>query len=159
VYLQARGHNRELFAHSQTALNKNFGAINTLVLLTSSLLIVMAGHAIRSARWAHLAQRLTLAGAAVGACFVVIKIVEYHDKVAGGITPTTNEFFTYYFVLTGLHLAHVVIGLAVLLALSRLARPAQRNATRIAFFEGGSCYWHMVDLLWIVIFALVFLVR
>jgi nitric oxide reductase NorE protein len=159
VYLQARGHNRELFAHSQTALNKNFGAINTLVLLTSSLLIVMAGRAIRSARWAHLAQRLTLAGAAVGACFVVVKIVEYHDKVAAGITPTTNEFFTYYFVLTGLHLAHVVIGLAVLLALSRLARTAQRNATRIAFFEGGSCFWHMVDLLWIVIFALVFLVR
>ena len=159
VYLHARGHNRELFAQSQSALNKNFGAINTLVLLSSSLLIVMAGRAIRSARWVHLAQRLTLAGATVGACFVVVKVLEYREKVAAGITPATNEFFTYYFVLTGLHLAHVLAGLAILLALSRLARTPQPNATRIAFFEGGSCFWHMVDLLWIVIFPLVFLVR
>jgi len=159
VYLHARGHNRELFAQSQSALNKNFGAINTLVLLSSSLLIVMAGRAMHSARWVHLAQRLTLAGAAVGACFVVVKVLEYHEKVAAGITPTTNEFFTYYFVLTGLHLAHVLAGLAILLALSRLARMPQPNASRLAFFEGGSCFWHMVDLLWIVIFPLVFLVR
>jgi nitric oxide reductase NorE protein len=95
----------------------------------------------------------------VGACFVVVKVLEYHEKVAAGITPATNEFFTYYFVLTGLHLAHVLAGLAILLALSRLARTPQANPTRIAFFEGGSCFWHMVDLLWIVIFPLVFLVR
>lgn len=159
VYLHRRGENKELFAQSQEALNRSFGAINTLVLLTSSVLVVFAVRALRSEQSRHLAHRLTVAGAGVGACFVVIKVFEYHEKVAAGITPSTNEFFMYYFVLTGLHLAHVIVGLGVLLALSRLARKPAPTHTHIAFFEGGGCFWHMVDLLWIVIFPLLFLVR
>jgi nitric oxide reductase NorE protein len=65
----------------------------------------------------------------------------------------------YYFVLTGLHLGHVLIGLGVLVALLRLAKKPAPSATHIAFFEGGACFWHMVDLLWLVIFPLLFLVR
>jgi len=159
VYLHRRGANAELFAHSQAHLNRTFGAVNTLVLLTSSLLVVFAVRAMRSERWQHLASRLMLAGAAVGSCFVLIKVLEYHEKVAAGITPSTNEFFMYYFVLTGLHLAHVIIGLGVLLVLSKLARNPAPTRTHLAFVEGGGCFWHMVDLLWIVIFPLLFLVR
>src|ERR1700736_1015162 len=114
VYLNSRGHDEALFAKSQVALNQTLGAINTLVLLCSSMLIVLAALAFRSEQWRHLAARLTLAGAAVGSCFVVVKVIEYHEKVTAGLTPSTNEFFMYYFVLTGLHLAHVVIGLIVL---------------------------------------------
>ncbi|BDX33465.1 cytochrome c oxidase subunit III [Mycobacterium antarcticum] len=159
VYLHARGAQPGLFAESQDRLNRNLGAINTLVLLSSSLLIVFATIAMRSERSRHLTYRLTLSGAAVGSCFVVIKVIEYHAKLSAGITPATNEFFMYYFVLTGLHLAHVMVGLGVLLALSRLARKPTPTNTHIAFFEGGCCFWHMVDLLWIVIFPLLFLVR
>jgi nitric oxide reductase NorE protein len=159
VYLHRRGENKELFAQSQDTLNRTFGAINTLVLLTSSLLVVFAVLALRSEQWRHLAQRLTLGGVAVGSCFVIIKAFEYHEKIAAGITPSTNEFYMYYYVLTGLHLAHVIIGLGVLLALSRIARKPEPTRTHIAFFEGGGCFWHMVDLLWIVIFPLLFLVR
>jgi nitric oxide reductase NorE protein len=159
VYLHRRGENKELFAQSQDALNRTFGAVNTLVLLTSSLLVVLAVLALRSEQWRHLAQRLTLGGVAVGSCFVIIKAFEYHEKIAAGITPSTNEFYMYYFVLTGLHLAHVIIGLGVLLALARIARKPAPTGTHIAFFEGGGCFWHMVDLLWIVIFPLLFLVR
>ena len=159
VYLDQRGAKPDLFAHSQEALNRTLGATNTLVLLTSSLLVVFATRAIRRDQWRQYAHRLTLAGVGVGACFVIIKVFEYHEKVGAGITPSTNEFFMYYFVLTGLHLAHVVIGLAVLLVLSALARKPQPTTTHIAFFEGGACFWHMVDLLWIVIFPLIFLVR
>lgn len=159
VYLYRRGENRELFAQSQDTLNRTFGALNTLVLLTSSLLVVFAVHAVRSERWRHLASRLTVAGIAVGSCFVIIKVVEYHDKIATGITPSSNEFYMYYYVLTGLHLAHVIVGLGVLLALSRVAARPEPSRTHIALFEGGGCFWHMVDLLWIVIFPLLFLVR
>jgi nitric oxide reductase NorE protein len=159
VYLHQRGQKPDLFAESQAELNRTFGAINTLVLLTSSILVVLATLALRSDNLRHLAHRLTLAGVCVGACFVVIKAFEYHEKIAAGITPSTNEFFMYYFVLTGLHLAHVMVGLGVLLALSRLARKPEPTRTHIAFFEGGACFWHMVDLLWIVIFPLLFLVR
>lgn len=159
AYLHQRGAKPDLFGHSQDALNRTFGALNTLVLLTSSLLVVFATRAVRDDNWRRYAHRLTLAGAAVGACFVAIKAVEYHEKIAAGITPSTNEFFMWYFVLTGLHLAHVIIGLGVLLVLSTLARKPAPTRTHIAFFEGGTCFWHMVDLLWIVIFPLLFLIR
>ncbi len=159
VYLHRRGPNALLFAESQTALNRTLGATNTLVLLCSSMLIVLAALAFRDDRFRHLAPRLTLAGAAVGSCFVFIKLFEYHEKVSAGLTPSTNEFFMYYFVLTGLHLAHVVIGLIVLTVLSQLARKTTPSRTHIAFFEGGACFWHMVDLLWLVIFPLLFLVH
>jgi nitric oxide reductase NorE protein len=159
VYLHQRGQETELFAQSQGQLNRTFGALNTLVLLFSSLLVVLATRAIRKDDARRYAHRLTLAGIGVGACFVVIKALEYHEKIAAGITPSTNEFFMYYFVLTGLHLAHVIVGLGALLALSRLARHPAPTGMHIAFFEGGACFWHMVDLLWIVIFPLLFLVR
>jgi len=159
VYLSRRAHDRPLFASSQDTLNRDFGALNTLVLLTSSLLVVLALHALRIPHLRHLAPRLTLAGFGVGCLFVVIKGFEYHEKIAAGITPATNEFYMYYFVLTGLHLAHVVVGLVALLVLSRLAHKPAPTRTHIAFFEGGACFWHMVDLLWIVIFPLIFLVR
>lgn len=159
VYLNRLGKNEALFATSQDQLNRTFGAINTLILLTSSILVVFAARALRNERLRYLASRLTVVGAAGGLCFVVVKVIEYHEKVSAGITPSTNEFFMYYFVLTGLHLAHVVIGLLVLAALSRLARKPVPTSTHIAFFEGGACFWHMVDLLWIVIFPLLFLVR
>ena len=159
VYLHQRGQETELFAQSQGQLNRTFGALNTLVLLFSSLLVVLATRAIRKDDARRYAHRLTLAGIGVGACFVVIKALEYHEKIAAGITPSTNEFFMYYFVLTGLHLAHVIVGLGALLALSRLARHPAPTRTHIAFFEGGACFWHMVDLLWIVIFPLLFLMR
>lgn len=159
VYLHERGQRPNLFAESQGALNRALGATNTLVLLTSSILVVFATRAFRSPELRYLARRLTLGGVLVGACFVAIKAFEYHEKIAAGITPSTNEFFMYYFVLTGLHLAHVIIGLLVLTALSTLARKPEPTPTHLAFFEGGACFWHMVDLLWIVIFPLIFLVR
>lgn len=159
LYLHGRSQDPALYAASQTALNRNLGAINTLVLLTSSLLVVFATRAIRSPRWRSYAHRLTLAGVGVGVFFVVIKVAEYHQKVAAGITASTNAFYMYYYVLTGIHLAHVIVGLAVLLALSRLARNPDPTSIHIAYFEGGACFWHVVDLLWIVIFPLLFLVR
>lgn len=100
-----------------------------------------------------------MAGVGVGACFVGIKAIEYHQKIAAGLTPNTNDFYMWYYAITGLHLAHVILGLVVLTVLSRLARTAQPTAGRISVFEGGACFWHMVDLLWIVIFPLIYLVR
>jgi len=79
--------------------------------------------------------------------------------LTAGYTPETNKFYMYYFVLTGLHLAPLVVGLLVLTALWILARKHALSETEHMFFEGGACFWLMVDLLWIVIFPLVFLVR
>jgi nitric oxide reductase NorE protein len=159
VYLHDRGKNVELFAASQEHLNRSLGAVNTLILLASSILVVFATRALRNGHLRHLAPRLTVAAIGVGACFVVSKAIEYHEKVAVGITPVTNNFYMWYYVITGLHLVHVVLGLVLLTVLSRLARKRESPSGHFVFFEGGACFWHMVDLLWIVIFPLLYLVR
>lgn len=159
IYSFHRAGEKEIFAQSQQHLNPTLGGTNTIVLLTSSLMLAFAARAIRRDDLRKLAAPLTVATIGLGLCFVGLKFVEYHSLLSKGFTPATNQFFMYYFVLTGLHLGHVLIGLGVLLALLRLAKKPAPSATHIAFFEGGACFWHMVDLLWLVIFPLLFLVR
>jgi nitric oxide reductase NorE protein len=148
---------RAVFHQSALELHRSIGVVNTLVLLLSSYLIV-------AATWAHRrddhARSVKLIVAALGCAlvFASLKAVEYAHGIAGGHTPATNLFFTFYYVLTGIHLLHVVIGAGLLgawaLALRR-RRPWERGRR---LFEGTAVYWHMVDLLWIAIFTLVYLV-
>lgn len=159
VFLNARRFSPAAFAHDQAELNANLGAINTVLLLVSSLCVVMAVRAVRSGVHRTLAPRFIAVAWVCGAGFLIIKATEYAEKVRHGITPQSSEFFMYYFVLTGLHAFHVVVGLLVLLVLFALARKLELSAHQFAFFEGGACFWHMVDLLWIVLFPLIFLVR
>jgi len=158
-YLQGRAQQPELFAQSQDTLNRDLGAVNTVLLLTSSLLVVFATHTVGRAANPRIATRLIVGAMACGLAFVLIKVFEYYEKVAAGITPNTNEFYMYYFGLTGLHLAHLIVGLYFLGILRTLTRKPVVTTTQHAFFEGAACFWHLVDLLWIVIFPLVFLVR
>jgi nitric oxide reductase NorE protein len=157
-YLVQRNKHVDLFDASQATLNKNFGALNTMFLLISSLFVLMAVRAMRIAK-RILAQRLIAGAFCCGLAFIVVKVFEYHERIAAHQIPTTNNFYLLYFVLTGLHLFHLVIGLGVLTALFFLARKAALSTHQWAFFEGGACFWHMVDLLWLVLFPLIFLVR
>ena len=148
----------ELFAESQAKLDIPIGVINTLLLLTSSLAVVTGVRAIR-----HGAQKLAPAMFAIaflcGAGFGFDKYLEYSEKIAIGITPGTNNFFMYYYILTGLHMFHVLIGMGVLVFMYVQARKPDMTARRFGYIEGGGCFWHMVDLLWIVLFPLIYLVR
>jgi nitric oxide reductase NorE protein len=158
VYLYYRGQHPVVFAASQEQLRQGYGVVNTLVLLTSSLLVVAGVGAVR--RGAHdLGRRLMLAAFACGLAFVGIKVLDYREKIAHGHKPATNDYWMYYFTLTGIHLFHVIVGMGMLLFLSRLARRETLDARGTAFLEGGACFWHMVDLLWIVLFALLYLAR
>jgi len=123
-YMVSRSDNPDLFASSQETLNRNFGALNTVVLLVSSLMIVLAVKAMRVDR-REIAQRLIVGAFACGLVFIVVKLFEYHEHIAAGHTPSTNDFYTLYFVLTGLHLFHLLIGLGVLTSLWSLARKAE----------------------------------
>ncbi|CDO90238.1 cytochrome C oxidase subunit III [Mycobacterium triplex] len=157
-YLVQRGKHVDLFDVSQSTLNKNFGAVNTVFLLISSLFVVLAVRAMRAAE-RLLARRLIAAAFLCGVAFIVVKVFEYSERIAAHQIPTTNGFYLLYFVLTGLHLFHLILGLGVLTALFFLARRAELSKHQWAFFEGGACFWHMVDLLWLVLFPLIFLVR
>lgn len=143
------------FADSQAMLSQVQGVLNTALLLTGSLLVALGVQAARRGA-DRCARRYLLLGISTGVGFCAVKWFEYSAKVGAGITPTTNNFFTCYFVFTGLHLFHVVIGIAVLALMWHRARP-DRLDDSMRFIEGGACYWHLVDLLWIVLFALLYL--
>jgi len=158
VYLYYRGAQAALFDTSQLRLNQTFGAVNTLVLLSSSLMVVTAVRALRNG--AHgLARRLIYGAMACGAIFILNKGIEYYQKIAHGVIPSTNQFFMYFYVMTGLHLVHVVIGMGLLVFLVSLTRRAALTERERGYFEGAACFWHMVDLLWLIIFALLYLVK
>jgi nitric oxide reductase NorE protein len=157
TYLRYRSRNPQLFNHSQLALNPGFGVANTLLLLLSSLLVVVAITALRR-KVIGIAPRLIAGAIACGLAFSILKVIEYHDKIQAGSTPLTNEFFMFYYALTGLHWFHLILGLAVLTYLLYVSRKPALTARQFRWAEGGGCFWHMVDLLWIVLFPLLYLV-
>jgi len=158
VYISARAEDPELFRSSQEALNQNYGAINTLLLLASSLMVVTAIRAIRH-NVSRLAPALFAGAFACGAGFSLMKYLEWGEKLRHDINPGTNDFWMYYYILTGLHFFHLLLGMAVLVYLYKQAKKVRLNERQFAFVEGGACFWHMVDLLWIVLFPLLYLVK
>ena len=157
TFMYQRAQAPQLFDASRHTLNVGIGLANTLVLLTSSLFVVTAIRAIRGgARKAG--QSLLLGALVCGLTFVALKAVEYTTKVGQGHVPNENAFYLYYYILTALHLFHVLIGIGVLVVLLVVARGVDLSATKVAVVEGGGCFWHLVDLLWIVLFPLLYLV-
>jgi nitric oxide reductase NorE protein len=156
TYLVDLVHQPALFASSQAQLSRTLGTANTLLLLTSSLCVSRGVSVARNRRTSAAARAYCCAiGCAVG--FVGLKAFEWHHVVANGHQPTTNRFFTYYFMLTGMHLMHVLIGTAVLVALAQTSRAGLLDGRR-ALVESGACYWHLVDVLWLLMFPLLYLV-
>lgn len=147
----------DLFEASRQALSLNFGGVNTLILLTSSMLVVVGIEALRFDRSRAAAACLALA-AACGLAFIVSKAFEYAQKFEAGVGLQTNDFFMYYFIMTGLHLGHVVVGTVIVAVLALKAR-TQAPGGSLSTYEGGATYWHMVDLLWVCLFPLLYLVR
>ena len=158
TYLYYRAQSTALFDTSQASLDPRFGVTNMCVLLVSSLCVVLGVKATRQGV-AGIAPPAFVAAFCCGAVFATLKAIEYYSKVSEGVTPATNEFFMLYFVLTGLHLFHLILGMAVLLVLIGKSRSAHLAPGNIGFIEGGACFWHMVDLLWIILFPLIYLVK
>jgi nitric oxide reductase NorE protein len=158
VFFVNRGLHSAQFEQSQAKLDVDLGAINTVFLLISSLFVVLALRAVRERR-IDLAPRLYAGAIAFGVLFLLVKAYEYHAKIDADLVPTTNDFFLYYYLLTGLHAFHVMVGLIVLTVLLVLSRRKELTVGQYIFLEGGSCFWHMVDLLWIFLFPLIFLVH
>ncbi|WP_019875136.1 cytochrome c oxidase subunit 3 [Sporichthya polymorpha] len=152
IVIYVRDDQPAMFAESQATLNQTLGLINTLLLLTGSLFVAMAVHGNRTG--AGRPDRLVLGAIGCGFGFLAIKALEWGSSIADGHTVSTNDFFQAYYMLTGIHLAHVTIGLGLLFAMWReLGRPQPRRG----FLEGSGCYWHLVDLLWVVLFPLIYL--
>lgn len=158
IYAVMRIQNIEMFNEYQSTLNLESGATNTLLLITSSYFVVRAVHAIKADRvksciyWLYAA----LAG---GAGFLILKSWEYADKFAEGITLSTNTFYMFYLSLTMFHFLHVILGMIILFAIAIKAQRGAYSAANHVGVESGASYWHMVDLVWIILFPLVYIIR
>lgn len=159
TYLYYRGEQPELFEVGRRTLDESHGVINTLLLLLSSLFVAVGLRAVRQQERAA-ASWLFIGALVCAFAFVAMKFVDYGSIINGDYFATTGDFYVYYFALTGLHLFHLVIGVGVLFyLLSQALRIGRAPVGKISIIEGGAAYWHMVDLLWIVIFPLLYLVK
>jgi nitric oxide reductase NorE protein len=156
IFMFSRLQQHDVFLASQRHLSQGLGALNTLLLLTSSRLVARAVLAARGGEHER-AARLTLGGGACGVAFIAVKALEWSAKIRQGYTLPVNDFFAYYYVLTGVHVLHVVLGLIILgIVVRELRTPSLR---RLSIVESGAIFWHLVDLLWIVIFVLLYVMR
>lgn len=157
-YAFARSLDVELFNESQRTLNLNAGALNTLLLITGSWCVASAVHAVRADRSVAGARWLVLA-LVCGSGFVAIKMHEFAGKIEAGIDLSTNTFYMFYILLTAFHFFHVIFGMVFLLILWFKTRQGAYGSHDYHALESGAAFWHMVDLLWIVLFPLVYVMR
>jgi nitric oxide reductase NorE protein len=155
-YLFSRGRNPELFLHSQAHLDLRVGVFNTLVLLLSSWSVARCVQSARAGAY-RAALKDVFITAAFAVVFLFLKVFEWVRLVHGGNGVESNDFFMYYFFLTGIHFVHLLIGFVVLgIIVYQLRSPARRSQELV---ETGATYWHTVDFLWVLIFALLYVVR
>lgn len=164
-----RGLYPEMFKEAHEMLSWKLGLTNTIFLITSSLTMVLGVAAAQRGQKDKLIRYL-LATFAFGVGFLVVKYVEYSSKIHHGLLPggffTNTElqdpkapiFFSFYFVMTGIHALHVVVGMALMLWLLVRARRNEFGSNFYTPVELVGYYWHFVDLVWIYLFPLLYLV-
>lgn len=154
----ARWRDPAVFAQGQGALSLHTGAVNTLLLVTASWAAMRAVCAFENDRRPVGARWLLVA--LLGALgFLVVKSAEFAGKVAAGFDWATDNFTLLYTLLTGFHYLHVVVGAIVFAMLWRRARSGAYGAADHTAPASGAIFWHMVDLLWMVLFPLVYVIR
>jgi cytochrome c oxidase subunit III len=144
------------------------GTVNTMILLTSSLTAAMAITAIREGR-TRFSQMLVGLTLLLACAFLVNKYFEWAHKIEIGIYPkspvllakTSGEilYFGLYYVMTGLHALHVIVGMAVLAVMMRGISTGVITPTHYVRLESGALYWHLVDVIWIFLFPLFYLLH
>jgi cytochrome c oxidase subunit 3 len=154
------------FAAGGQQLDTLLGTGNTLLLITSSLTVALALSALQQGRQ-RLCQILLCATVVASLLFLSIKGIEWQAKFGHGIFPGSPEmqalpvgqqiFFSLYFVTTGLHGLHVLVGAALLLWTLGLTGRSQVTTQNSVILENSALYWHLVDLIWIFIFPLYYL--
>jgi nitric oxide reductase NorE protein len=158
VFMHSRAANDGLFNESQATLHRAFGGLNTVILLTSSLVVVLAVSAIRLGK-RQTARKLLYAAVLCAGVFLANKAIEWTLLVSEGHGPPVNSYYMYFFVLTGLHAAHVALGVVLLLVIVAFTRKDALTKNQYSFVESGACFWHLVDVLWLIIFPLLYLMH
>jgi nitric oxide reductase NorE protein len=156
AYAFSRAGNEEVFQASQAELHPDLAFANTLILITSGFLAARGVLAMQAGRPRH-CSRWYAAAALLGVAFLVIKTMEYADRFAAGINLSTSTFYFFYFFLTGFHYLHVMLGVGFLAFMSVRTGRGDDGARSLANVESSAAFWHMLDLVWIILFPLLYL--
>lgn len=146
---------RELFHQSSLKLNKTIGTINTILLLSSGFFVAKGIHFFKESniKKALLYFNWAMVG---GFGFLVLKSVEYYEKLEVGLHMDYDSFFRFYWLLTGFHFIHVLVGLVILIIISFSIRKKQANAS-LEDIDASASFWHMCDLIWLLLFPVLYL--
>jgi nitric oxide reductase NorE protein len=156
VYLYYRGRHEAAFLAAQSHLELWLGVLATIALLTSSWSIARCVQTARAGRY-QAATRDAYVTAGFGVVFMGLKVADWIHQIHLGNTFSSSDFFQYYFFLTAIHFVHLLIGFVVLGVLVYQLKGVERRSQEIV--ETCATYWHTVDFLWVLIFALLYVVR
>ena len=170
AYLLYRSSSPEGFAEASHHLNVTWGAVNTLVLIVSSLTMALGVRAAQTSAPAKTQVGWILATMVFGAAFLGVKAIEYTDKFTHHLVPgpyfhwegkhpaTAEMFYSLYFCMTGLHALHMVVGLGIMTVIAFMAWRNTFDADYYTPVEVAGLYWHFVDIVWIFLFPLLYLI-
>ena len=146
--------NPELFHNSRLQLNTAIGTINTIFLITSGFFMAKSVAELKNQniKKSSLFLKLTILG---GILFLALKCVEYYFKIEAGLTINYSTFFTYYWLLTLFHVIHLIVGLVILLV---VGSGIKKNKTNLEDFDASASFWHMCDLIWLLLFPIIYLI-
>jgi cytochrome c oxidase subunit 3 len=170
AYLVYRSAYATGFQEASNHLNVIWGAVNTVVLIVSSLTMALAVRAAQTSAPPRVQVGWILATMTLGAAFLGVKVVEYTDKFTHHLVPGPNFkwegqhpaaaeiFYSLYFCMTGLHALHMIIGLGIMTVIAIMAWKKQFDSSYFTPVEVSGLYWHFVDIVWIFLFPLLYLI-
>lgn len=168
-YIAYRASYPEAYTEASSHLNIWYGTINTVILLTSSLAVALAIHAVQVGKSKTAALYLVVT-VALGAIFLGIKGIEYYTEFKEGLVPGFNFteegphaqqirlFFSQYFIMTGLHAIHMIIGLVIVSYMAWRCWRGDFTPVHYDPVELTGLYWHFVDVVWVFLFPLLYLI-
>lgn len=145
----------EIFHKSRLQLNTTIGTINTVLLIVSGFFMAQSVNYLKQnkVKKASLFLKLTMLG---GLFFLGLKGFEYYDKIEAGFTIGYNTFFAFYWMLTLFHVIHVIVGLVILTSVY-YGINKKKSETVMEDVEASAAFWHMCDLIWLLLFPIIYL--
>ena len=171
AYIVYRAAAPEAFQEASHHLSIGWGAFNTAVLIFSSLTMALAVRAAQTGRPARTQVMWLLGTMFLGTVFLGVKVIEYADKFEHHIVPGPHfdksawthpagveQFYSLYFIMTGLHALHMIIGIGIMTVIAIMAWRKHFDRTYYTPVEVSGLYWHFVDIVWIFLFPLLYLI-
>lgn len=156
AFVVQRSQNLIVFQESQKLLNPIFGIINTIFLVTAGYFMALAVQNLKGGDNKASVQKIRVA-ILFGFSFLGLKGYEYFEKISHGVGLDYSDFFMYYWMLTGFHFIHVLAGIIILLALMVYIKKGQYTEIDHDDVETGAIFWHMCDLIWLILFPILYL--